>query len=93
MFIGIILVEFLCLAILGLMLLQLVQWEAWLENNRSQLLLKIREQSSRLKSIRRQVEDTGHGVPGLELSPANRRKVQLARWIGRSLVAAKRARS
>jgi hypothetical protein len=93
MLVGLIMVEFLCLLLLGFWLLKLIQWETHLRENREQWLHQLRESCGRLRAVRRQLADAGHGIPGLELSPANRRKWQLFRWAGQALVWAGRARS
>lgn len=89
----ILLAEFLVLALLGWLLLRLIDWESRFQDRRAGLLRQLRESATRLRGLRRQLQNASEGLPGLELNPANRRKLALARWAGKALFGRNTARS
>src|SRR3712207_3695074 len=76
---------FLIMLVLGGLLVQVIAWEQQLRGNRERLIHQMRDSAGRLRQVRRQLQAMGHGVPGLELSPGNRRKLGLLRLVLRTL--------
>ena len=85
--------EFLILALLGYCFVQLLQWDAAFQNNRSLLLGQLRRSVRRLRMVRKQLDQTGGKLPELPLPFAVRRKWQVVQWVGKALLAARLARS
>ncbi len=89
---AIVLLEFLLLALLGSLLVALVQWENWFEQNRIGLQQSLRKASRQLRQVRLQAEKAGDILPSLELSPATRRKWVAIRWAAKALLSTRYAR-
>jgi hypothetical protein len=88
-----ILAEFIALAFLGFLLVQLMHWETQLQNNGNAWLAGLRNRVRQLRALRRQLDKTGGEWPEIPMGPSLRRKWTVARWVCKALSAAKWARS
>lgn len=87
------LLEFLVLALLGFLLVQLIHWETAFRDHRSSLLIQMQKGTKQLRGLRRQLDRNGGEWPELPMSPSWRKKWNVFRWAGKAFSAARWSRS
>lgn len=83
--------EFLTLALLGFLLVQLIHWETAFRDNQAGLLAGMRQRAGQLRTVRRQLDSTGGEWPALPMSASLRKKWNVVRWAGKAFSMAKRS--
>lgn len=87
------LLEFMMLALLGYLFVQLLHWHAAFCHRRAWWLSQLRRDVRKLRVLRKQLDQTRGRFPELPLPISMRRKWQALQWVGTVLRASRLARS
>ena len=88
-----VLAEFVCLALLGFLLVQVMHWESTFTNCKDRWLAQIKVRATQLRRVRRKLDTLDGEWPQIPLPPAFKKKWKTFRWIYKALCGTKWARS
>ena len=88
-----VLAEFCCLALLGFILVQMMQLESGFMQNKDRWLAQIKLGATQLRFLRRKLETFDGKWPQIPMGPSLKRKWQVFRWVCKALSGAKWVRS